>query len=188
MTRYVIENKAPGARMILTGTGTNVTFEKGAKLGFELTDEELEAGRPYFDSGELTYRPAGPDDEALFPPPTAPVQRNATPSSDGATVVLRDGTEELIGTAQLASGVELDNPDLEDEGKDVTHVKHLGFGRWFGMKGDEKVTEAMTRAEAEAFAQEHNVPLGEEPDPSADDGAEADEGEAEETASPPDET
>ena len=171
--RYVVTNKAKGGRMILTPTGGTTIFA-GESRTFELTEKDLEAARPYIDNGDLQVREATKDDAA---PEGAPLTSlNPTASSDGAKGVSTDGGEAPVDPADVP---------VDENDADVTHVEHRGFGRWFGMKGDEAVTEAMTKAEAEAFAAEHKVPLGKEPDPAAEDEVETP---AEEPASPPDET
>ncbi len=160
---YAITNKAPGPRMVLSPDG-GATIQKGETKVFDLTDNELKAAQPYFDNGELEKREATAEDLA-----NAGVQPiislNPTLSSDAARMV----GENLTGTVTPVDenkGGAAETLD-DDDDRVATHVMHRGFGRWFGMKGVEPVTEAMNKAEAEAFAQEHKVPIGAEPDPAA---------------------
>lgn len=179
LPRYNITNNARGPRMVLTpGGGKTVRPEE--TIVMTLTENELKAAKPYVDNGDLTIVETD-DDEAAAP---ASATFNATPSSDGASANPPGEKPKPV------EGDVVDNENLDgDNERDVTHVQHLGFGRWFGMKGDEKVTEAMTRAEAEAFAEEHKVPIGSEPDPSANQSGDTDnETPPPGETSPPDET
>jgi hypothetical protein len=180
---YAITNKAKGDRMVLTATG-GATVIKGQTSVFDLEENELKAAQPYFDNGDLEYRKATEDD--LTAAGMAPVvSLNATPSSDAARAVGENTMPTNTPVDENKFGAE---ETVDDRDKDVTHVQHRGFGRWFGMKGDEPVTEAMNRAEAEAFAQEHKVPMGAEPDPAAGDTNATDEAPPPTETPPPDET
>lgn len=181
LPRYYITNNARGPRMILT-PGGGKTVRPGETETVTLTDNEMKAVQPYISNGDLSIRevPEGEEEESAG----TQVSMNATPSSDGAKL---DNASDTVPAAAGAS-TEGDSSDVVDDenGPDVTHVEHKGFGRWYGMKGDERVTEAMTRAEAEAFAEEHKVPMGNEPDPEENSAAGADDETPPTETSPPD--
>lgn len=190
MTAYVITNKARGGRMILTPEGGTTLFAGESRV-LELTDNELKAAQPYFDNGDFEKRTPSEDEarEAgllIYTGGVGPGSVNATPSSDGAQTLKGNSDQEtvpVLGTdphaTTKANGQQVEGGEIilqgtagderlpaEDDGVVATHVEHRGFGRWFGMKGSEPVTEAMTRSEAEGFANEHRIPMGKEPDPS----------------------
>lgn len=154
--RYVITNQAQGGRMILTPTG-GATIFKGESRVFELTENELKMAKPYFDNGDLVYREATDEDVGVE---VAMSSQNATPSSDGAEAVGGD-------TSTVEGGTAADEVVGEFDPDKLINVEHRGFGRYYGMSAEGPITEAMTRTEAEAFAQEHNVPIGPAPNPSA---------------------
>jgi len=183
VTKYTVTNNARGPRMIVTPAGGR-TIPVGGSIVADLDDNTLKANQPRVDLGELTFTEGGEDGAEVAPL----VSLNATPSSDGAETPL---VTNAIGGTDDASDISPDDPD-NIQTSPLTHVEHKGFGRYYGMSGDEKITEAMTRQEAEAFAAENNVPVGAEPDPGeqyiASAGDETDGQEPASETSPPDET
>lgn len=75
--------------------------------------------------------------------------------------------EEADDDDQSTAEDDLNGPDSTDgdlgddsqaaRAEKPTHIEHRGFGRWYGMNGEERVTGAMTEAEADAYAEEQGI-------------------------------
>lgn len=171
---FKVTNKAPGPRQVLTRNG-GVTIEPGQSKNVELTESDWKAMKPYRDIGHLQF--AEPDEEEQSDELQFDLGKQITPAT--LTPVTerpepQNPIEQIIPNDEPEHDDEELPPEIDDEKAVV--VKHLGFGRWYGLSDadnkESRVTEAMTGAEAEAYAAEHGIPKGNLPDPS-------DEGEAE---------
>lgn len=156
---FKVTNAAPGPRQIFTARGGH-TIPKGGSKNIELTELDIKGIKPYIDQNHLILGEPDEDEES------APIETRLI-STD-----IDNSTNTLVGDIVPEHVGEGDDdrlpPEIDDE-KPVI-VKHLGFGRWFGLSraddNDSKVTEAMTGAEAEAYAADHGIPKGNQPDPS----------------------
>jgi hypothetical protein len=177
---FKVTNAAPGPRQIFTARGGH-TIPKGGSKNIELTELDIKGIKPYLDLNHLIL---GEPDEAEEPAPVeAPLL--STDIDNQTRTVVGDIMPDHVGEGdddQLP-------PEIDDE-KPVI-VKHLGFGRWFGLSRandpESKVTEAMTGPEAEAYAADHGIPKGNQPDPS-EPTTEVSETNEEQAATPADET
>lgn len=182
-TRKVsITNKAPGPRFV-NANGSTTTLQKGETRNFDLTEADYNGMRVYFEIGHFVIdeaideeEPAGdimPGFESLKEEPVAPrgdvVPTNETNDGDDDET---DETDEEQGGPDSTDG-ELGD-DARSSQNPVTHVEHRGFGRWYGMDANgERITEAMTETEAEAYAAEHGIAKAAQQDPSSEDAANA---------------
>ena len=180
LARYEVTNSAAGPRSITTATG-GITVPRGESRVIELSDNDVKGLKAYTDNGDLSIKQTS---DAESPIRTIPGVPAPTPASEGAEVVTANGESKPPEDVTPADAVPFRDPN--DPQSNPTAVKHLGFGRWYGLNGEEKVTEAMTRAEAEAYAAEHSLVVGEEADPSKEPGA--DDKPPEEQTTPPDNT
>lgn len=181
MARYEVTNSAAGPRSISTSTG-GITVPRGESRVIELSDNDVKGLKAYTDNGDLSIKQTS---DAESPIRTIPGVPAPTPASEGAEIVTANGESKPPEDVTPADAVPFRDPN--DPQSNPTAVKHLGFGRWYGLNGEEKVTEAMTKAEAEAYAGEHGLTVGEDADPSKE-GGDADEKPPEEPATPPDNT
>lgn len=156
---FKVTNAAPGPRQIFTAKGGH-TIQKGGSKNIELTENDIKGIKPYLDLKHLIL--GEPDKEEAPAEVEKPLL--STDIDNSTNSVVSDITPTHVGEGddeQLP-------PEIDDE-KPVI-VKHLGFGRWYGLSdadnNESKVTEAMTTAEAEAYAADHGIPKGNQPDPS----------------------
>lgn len=160
---FRVTNKAPGPRMVLTATGGH-SLQKDESKVLRLSENDVKGIQPYIDLKHFVLEPASEDD---LPKATSvdiggeqPELKTGNPV-DAATV----GGEGDIVPEEPTGGD--DDDGLDDEQSDgPTHVEHRGFGRFYGMRGDEKITQAMNEDEANAYAAEHNLQSPVTPDPS----------------------
>lgn len=178
--RVKITNKGPGPRTIFTSEGGE-TIPKGGFRNLNLNENDYKGIKPYVDLGHLELGEPDPEPETVAtgdiggaPLPSGnPV--DAAQEQAGVDIVpASEGPEEDDETTPDETPIE-GRPTDGEAGDDAvdelkpTHVEHRGFGRYYGLSGDEKVTKAMTEAEANAYAEEHGLMSPVVADPSKED-------------------
>ena len=166
-----VSNQGPGPRMLLLPEGGK-TVQKNSSVVLQMTENDVKGIQPYIDLGHIKIEDAT-DDEIKAAQPTesrdigGDIQPEDPLKSGNPVDAATAGGEGDIVPAGEAEDDETDLNDDENDGP--THVEHRGFGRYYGMRGDEKITQAMTEAEANAYAEEHSLQAPVTPDPAADD-------------------
>jgi hypothetical protein len=166
-----ITNKGPGPRMVLLPTDGK-TIQKNASVVLQLTENDYKGLKPYVDIGHLVLSEPT-DDEIDEVRGTTNQDIGGEPAGDISPAdPLKSGnpvdaaSEGGEGDIIPASAEDDDDEGLGDDNEDgPTHVEHRGFGRYYGMRGDEKITAAMTENEANAYAEEHNLQAPVAPNP-----------------------
>lgn len=200
--RIKVTNNAPGPRTILTSTGGE-TLQKGESKTLLLTENDYKALKPYIDLGHFQLSEPDPEEDVetintdLGGEDTTgnPVEGAKTL---GVDIVPVNQVEEPEGDEPNGDEPEGDEPDSTDgefgedsresQGQKPTHIEHRGFGRWYGMLGEDRVTPAMNETEADAYAEEHGIVKKAAKDPSNEDAAEDAVEEAPAETPPADET
>ena len=176
--RVKVTNKGPGPRTIFTSEGGE-TIPKGGSLTLLLNENDYKGIKPYLDLGHLELGAPDPEPETIL---TSDIGGEPLPSGnpvDAATDHL--GNQDIVpeNTVDEDDGADdeafVEGQSTDGEGGDdpadqkPTHVEHRGFGRFYGMIGDEKVTKAMTQDEANAYAEENGLSAPVVQDPSKED-------------------
>ena len=167
-----VSNKGPGPRMLLLPTAGK-TIQKNSSVVVELTDQDVKGIQPYIDLGHIVVEEATEEEIAAAVPSTNndigdTVQSGKVPEARTIAGDIVPNEPDLGNEDEDNGGEDLDNEDDVKDGV-PTHVEHRGFGRWYGFAGDEKLTQAMTEDEANAYAEEHKLQKPVAADPSADD-------------------
>lgn len=151
-----VKNVGPGPRMLLLPHDGR-TLQKGEIAIMRMTENDIKGIQPYVDLKHLELSEASAEDIAA-------VQQ--TGSKDiGGTVQTGNPVKEAVNQGDIIP--EEDAGDHDDNDENVvdqdadpdapTHIEHRGFGRWYGFAGEQKITEAMTEDEANAYAEQHKL-------------------------------
>lgn len=166
-----LTNKGPGPRMVLLPT-EGKTIQKGASAILQMTENDYKGIQPYISLGHIVVSDPTHEEIAAL---------SSFENNDIGDTVQSGSVD---AAKNIAGDIVPNEPDLPDDdddddestgdGTDIddvgapTHVEHRGFGRFFGMSGDEKITSAMSEAEADAYAEEHGLKSPVKANPSAE--------------------
>lgn len=170
---FRIHNIGPGPRQVLLPT-EGKTIPKGGNVVLRLTENDVKGIQPYISLGHLRLEVAQEDElpRAVSADIGGDIPLKTGNPVDSASV---GGEGDIVPTEPEVFDQEGNPTDTETEidqnapEGQPTHVEHRGFGRWYGFAGDEKITEAMTEDEADAYAEEHGLQKPVAANPSEDD-------------------
>lgn len=172
--RIKLTNKAPGPRTIFTANGGH-TLQKGESKTIPLTENDYKGLKPYLDLGHLEAGPGDPEEDTVESTDLGGEDTTGNPVEGaknlGVDIVPTNqapepSDDEPEYTGPDSTDGEGGEDSQESQGEKPTHVEHRGFGRWYGMQGEERVTPAMTEAEADAYAEENGIAKKTAQDPS----------------------
>lgn len=171
--RVKVTNSAPGPRTIFTANG-GYTLQKGESKTIPLTENDYKGIKPYVDLRHLELsEPDDDDDDEVVNNDIGGEDTSGNPVEGAKTLGVdivptnvdpEDDDDDFTGPDSTDG--EFGDDSRESAGVIPTHIEHRGFGRWYGMAGEERITAAMTEAEAEAYAAEHTVVKKTAQDPS----------------------
>jgi len=163
--RIKVTNNAPGPRTIYTSNGGH-TLAKNESKTVSLTENDYKAIRPYVDLGHFALSEPDPEPE-LTPEDFNDLGGDTSqpaPRSFGDIMPINQVEEpdDNEGDDDDQTGPDSTDGELGDDSAAAaaerpTHIEHRGFGRWYGMNGEERITGAMTEAEADAYAEEQGI-------------------------------
>lgn len=155
-----VSNKGPGPRMLLLPTDGK-TIQKNSSVVVQMSEDDVKGIQPYIDLGHIVVEEATEEEIAAAVPSTNndigdTVQSGKVPE---ARTIAGDivPNEPDLGKEDGEEDDQNENDDPDRDNDAPTHVEHRGFGRFYGMAGDQKITAAMTEEEANAYAEEHKL-------------------------------
>ena len=194
--RVKLTNKAPGPRTIFTAQG-GTTIQKGESKTILLTENDYKGLKPYTDIGHIEVGAPDPEEDVVESTDLGGEDTTGNPVEGaknlGVDIIPTNQTpepeddEEEEQTPPDSTDGEMGDDSQQSQGEKPTHVEHRGFGRWYGMQGEERVTPAMTEAEADAYAEQNGIAKKTAQDPS-DEGNTEQEEVVEDVPPPADET
>lgn len=163
--RIKVTNNAPGPRTIYTATGGHTLAKRESKT-IPLTENDFKAIKPYVDLGHFALSEPDPETD-LSPEDFQDLGGGEPAPRSRGDIMPINQVEEADDDDQSTAEDDLNGPDSTDgdlgddsqaaQAEKPTHIEHRGFGRWYGMNGEERITGAMTEAEADAYAEEQGI-------------------------------